>query len=170
MVVRPAEVEDHEEWLSMRSALWPDCSAAEHLAEMRAYAGAGDRQMAIVVEMGSVCGFVEASLRLSAEGCTTTPVGYIEGIYVMPDKRHCGSVALSSTPLKRGPFPVAASKWLRTVFWRTCRVSAFTVTSATASQNAWSIFDGCFRSPPARLTELSERLPQSAVTRQPSCR
>lgn len=90
MVVRPAEPEDHEEWLSMRSALWPEYPAAEHLAEMRAYAGAGDRQMAIVVEMGSVCGFVEASLRPSAEGCTTTPVGYLEGIYVLPGKRHRG--------------------------------------------------------------------------------
>jgi aminoglycoside 6'-N-acetyltransferase I len=90
MVVRPAELEDHEEWLSMRSALWPDCPAAEHVAEVRAYAGAGGRQMAFVAELGSVCGFVEASLRLNAEGCTTTPVGYLEGIYVMPDKRHRG--------------------------------------------------------------------------------
>ena len=93
MVVRPVELADHEEWLLIRMQLWPDCSAGEHAAEMRAYAGAGEFQMAFVADGGFVCGFVEASLRPTAEGCTTSPVGYIEGIYVKPDNRRYGSVS-----------------------------------------------------------------------------
>jgi len=91
MIVRPAELADHQEWLSMRMVLWPDCPADEHAAEMRAYAGAGESQMAFVADVGFVCGFVEASLRPTAEGCTTSPVGCIEGIYVKPDDRRHGA-------------------------------------------------------------------------------
>ena len=35
-------------------------------------------------------GFVEASLRLAAEGCRPGPIGYIEGWYVEPSSRRKG--------------------------------------------------------------------------------
>lgn len=35
-------------------------------------------------------GFAELSLRPCAEGCTTSPVAYLEGWYVTPDARHRG--------------------------------------------------------------------------------
>jgi aminoglycoside 6'-N-acetyltransferase I len=73
MIVRPAQFADHQEWLAMRMALWSDCPADEHVAEMRTYAGVGECQMAFVADVGFVCGFVEASLRQTAEGCTTSP-------------------------------------------------------------------------------------------------
>jgi aminoglycoside 6'-N-acetyltransferase I len=37
-----------------------------------------------------LCGFVEASLRSSAQGCTSRPVAYLEGIFVWPDFRRRG--------------------------------------------------------------------------------
>jgi aminoglycoside 6'-N-acetyltransferase I len=40
--------------------------------------------------VGQICGFIEASIRTNAEGCTTTPVGYIEGIFVQPASRRWG--------------------------------------------------------------------------------
>lgn len=39
---------------------------------------------------GTPLGFVEAGLRDYAEGCVTSPVGYIEGIYVVPEARQRG--------------------------------------------------------------------------------
>src|SRR5207244_13259137 len=39
---------------------------------------------------GGLCGFVELSLRPWAEGCGTSPVGYIEAWYVDPDVRRRG--------------------------------------------------------------------------------
>jgi len=39
---------------------------------------------------GGLGGFLEASLRTYAEGCDSSPVGYIEGWYVDPDLRRQG--------------------------------------------------------------------------------
>jgi GNAT superfamily N-acetyltransferase len=39
---------------------------------------------------GGLCGFVEASVRQMADGCTTHPIGYVEGWYVDPDVRRQG--------------------------------------------------------------------------------
>ncbi len=56
---------------------------------------------------GCLCGFVEVSLRQSAEGCGTRPVGYIEGWFVDPDYRNQGVgrslvVAAETWALERG--------------------------------------------------------------------
>ena len=47
------------------------------------------RGITFVVERtrGGLCGFIEVSLRNVAEGCTTSPVAYIEGWYVDADSR-----------------------------------------------------------------------------------
>jgi aminoglycoside 6'-N-acetyltransferase I len=37
-----------------------------------------------------VVGFVEVGLRDHAEGCVTSPVGYLEGIFVEPGRRLAG--------------------------------------------------------------------------------
>lgn len=41
-------------------------------------------------DRGRLAGFVEASIRDWAEGCSTRPVGYIEGWYVVPEYRRSG--------------------------------------------------------------------------------
>lgn len=38
----------------------------------------------------SICGYVEAGSRKYAEGCATSPVGYVEAWYVDPDVRQLG--------------------------------------------------------------------------------
>jgi aminoglycoside 6'-N-acetyltransferase I len=89
MFVRRYEAADYHEWLSMRAALWPDCPRHEHLAEMRD--STSDASLvAFVAGHEHLEGFVEASLREIAEGCATSPVGYIEGIYVRPGCRRRG--------------------------------------------------------------------------------
>lgn len=46
----------------------------------------------IVVDRGdgSLAGFVEIGSRNCAEGCESTPVAYVEGLYVDPDVRRTG--------------------------------------------------------------------------------
>lgn len=88
MHIRPAEPEDLQEWLRMRLLLWSDTSVEKHLQEMKEILA--DPTSAILVAVrpeGGLCGFLEVSQRKYAEGCDTSPVGYIEGWYVVPDYR-----------------------------------------------------------------------------------
>ena len=98
--IRPVESGDRAEWLRMRAALWPETSAAEHAAEVDAFL-AGDLSswlvglwaaatFVAVRPAGGLSGFLEASVRPMADGCTTSPAGYVEGWYVDPDVRREG--------------------------------------------------------------------------------
>ena len=91
-VVRPAGSADVPSWLAMRQDLWPDCPEPEQRSEIEAQL-AGDRPwQTLVAEAsdGRLLGFVELALRERAEGCTTGPVGYLEGWYVVPEVRRLG--------------------------------------------------------------------------------
>jgi aminoglycoside 6'-N-acetyltransferase I len=92
MLIRHATQIDHVEWLRMRAALWPDCSLEDHHGEMRDQLADPARYAVLVVERdaGKLGGFLEASLRQYADGCRTSPVGYIEGWYVDADLRRQG--------------------------------------------------------------------------------
>lgn len=76
----------------MRRALWPECSPAAHESEMSTIIADRSRQIAImaVMDAGTCCGFVEASIHPHAIGCETNPVGYVEGWWVDPDYRRSG--------------------------------------------------------------------------------
>jgi aminoglycoside 6'-N-acetyltransferase I len=89
MTIRLVEPQDQSQWLALRSALWPHCLPERHVREMRDYASRGGSFATFVACLSNhdVCGFLEASLRESAEACASTPVGYIEGIYVHPNVR-----------------------------------------------------------------------------------
>jgi len=92
MTIRELEPADHSAWHAMRAALWPHCTTERHESEMRDYASHGGRFATFVAvdASGKLCGFVEASLREAADGCETSPVGYIEGIYVTPSQQRRG--------------------------------------------------------------------------------
>jgi aminoglycoside 6'-N-acetyltransferase I len=90
--VRELQSTDREAWLAMRSALWPHCTSERHVSEMHAYFSGGGPLATFVAEEtdGVLRGFIEASMRPCAEGCTTKPVAYIEGIYVAAAFRRRG--------------------------------------------------------------------------------
>src|SRR5262245_36879891 len=92
MIVRPVEKTDWQEWLRMRSLLWPSASTSEHEDEMSAYFMRGEGFLSWVAEKSDkqVIGFLEASIRDVADGCDTRDVAYIEGWYVDPDFRRTG--------------------------------------------------------------------------------
>ena len=96
LTIRPVTPQDHAEWLRMREALWPSEAAGrrdEHDREIAAFFANPDPSLATFVAVrpdGSLGGFLEAGTRPYADGCDTSPVGYIEGWYVDPDLRRTG--------------------------------------------------------------------------------
>lgn len=92
MIIRPVSQSDLAEWLRLRSTLWPDCPLEDHRAEMQAQLADPARNAVLVVDRGAgkLGGLLEVSLRAYADGCRTSPVGYIEGWYVDADLRQQG--------------------------------------------------------------------------------
>jgi aminoglycoside 6'-N-acetyltransferase I len=90
--VRAVEAGDMEEWLRMRLALWPGNHPASLLKEMQDMLSNPQEFITFVAERpaGGLGAFLEASLRRYADGCDSSPVGYIEGWYVDPDLRRQG--------------------------------------------------------------------------------
>ncbi len=92
MNIRPVTPNDRSEWLRMRTALWPE-SPSDHPIEVDQFFADSTGSLATFVieeEGGGLSGFLEAAIRETAEGCSTSPVGYIEGWWVDPEVRGQG--------------------------------------------------------------------------------
>jgi aminoglycoside 6'-N-acetyltransferase I len=75
----------------MSHALFPGTTDDDHTGDMRSLLNRADAAVFIAERPdGSVCGYVEAGSRSVADGCSTSPVGYIEAWYVDPDVRREG--------------------------------------------------------------------------------
>src|SRR5208282_2085012 len=87
--VRRFQRSDFREWIRMRRALWPHAALSECRKDWALFRRRPSRFVIFVSERrnGQLQGFLEASLRDTAENCDTSPVGYIEGWYVDPDAR-----------------------------------------------------------------------------------
>ena len=92
----------------MRTALWPE-SPDDHPLEIdEFFEHRKDFLTTLVAEIddGILCGFLEAGTRPYAEGCLSSPVGYIEGWWVDLEHRRQGvGAALVS----------AAEEWARSL-------------------------------------------------------
>ncbi len=101
MLIRPIQPNDHDEWLHMRKALWPETTEATLEAEAADIIVDADNQSVFVAERPAVAdaveggtaqlgGFVELSIHSHAIGCDSRNVGYLEGWYVDDDLRRTG--------------------------------------------------------------------------------
>ena len=80
-------------WLQMRVALWPDASADEHRGYMAISLAQPERflQLMMYDEKRQPIGFIEGSIRGDyVNGTETSPVGFVEGVYVVPAMRRHG--------------------------------------------------------------------------------
>lgn len=85
--VRRATNADRAAYQRMRLALWPDCAESD----IDEWFARDDAATFVATRPdGSLCGFVEAGSRPYAEGCDSSPVGYVEGWWVDPDVRRHG--------------------------------------------------------------------------------
>lgn len=83
----------HAGWLALRRQLWPGCPDGDHDDEMAAMFRRPTQFAAFVARGadGSALGVAEASLRSDyVVGTSTSPVAFLEGIYVIPDARRRG--------------------------------------------------------------------------------
>ena len=79
------------QWVALRFDLWPGEDQASMAAEAPAILAHPDRLVLVAREAGTVIGFAEASIRRDhVNGCETSPVAFIEGLYVKPEHRRRG--------------------------------------------------------------------------------
>lgn len=84
MIVTPAAPEHRERWLALRAALWGE--EAGDPADLPD----GDGNF-VALEDGRVIGFAEAAIRRDyVNGCDTSPVLFLEGLFVDPGHRRQG--------------------------------------------------------------------------------
>ena len=89
MTIRPSEGSDREELVRMVTALWPDCTEND----LEALFGLPPSEGIVLVaerDNGRLGGFAEVGLRKYGEGCDTSPVAYLEGIWIDSDLRRTG--------------------------------------------------------------------------------
>ena len=79
------------QWVALRCALWPDEDRAIMTREAPAMLSRPDLLVLVARETEAVIGFAEASVRRDyVNGCETSPVAFVEGIYVVPEHRRRG--------------------------------------------------------------------------------
>jgi aminoglycoside 6'-N-acetyltransferase I len=96
VLIEACESTEHPGWLRLRQALWPDCPREEHLSEMSTLIGNPQRYGQFVAYSASreAIGLVEASVRHDyVNGTESSPVAFLEGLYVVPQARRKGIAA-----------------------------------------------------------------------------
>ncbi|GMV03727.1 MAG: hypothetical protein AMXMBFR53_00090 [Gemmatimonadota bacterium] len=89
MLIRPLRRADRDQVVRMRMALWPDSTPEE----VDALLELPPTEYAVLVAErsdGRLAAFAEVGTRAYAEGCATSPVAYLEGIWVDADARRTG--------------------------------------------------------------------------------
>jgi len=91
MKIEAFNKETLDEVTNLALKLWPDNDWDELQAEFAALLESKRDTVYLAVVDGAYIGFIQMSLRHDyVEGSQTSPVGYIEGIYVDEDHRHKG--------------------------------------------------------------------------------
>lgn len=97
MEVRQLSDQADGDWLEMRGLLWAETERAEHEAEMAEIVAEPSR-FAVFLAVTSerrAAGFAEVSVRTDyVNGCDSSPVAFLEGIYVRPEFRRRGIARL----------------------------------------------------------------------------
>ena len=91
VTILTAQRQHLDTWLTLRQAIYHDVAADDHLQEMQQFLSADDKACLLAHGTdGEICGMLELTLRNIVDGCLTSPVGYIEGIYVRETDRGRG--------------------------------------------------------------------------------
>ena len=91
MMVRIAEKKDLETLVKLAKELWEHAETKELTAEFEELISKQDAVFLLKVYHGEVVGFAQVQLRNDyVEGCETSPVGYLEGIFISEKFRNKG--------------------------------------------------------------------------------
>ncbi len=90
-MIKKATLIDVDTVTSLALELWPSHSFSELKTEFDALLVSTDIAIFLVGNIDEAIGFAEVSIRRDyVEGTTTSPVGYLEGIYIKPSFQHQG--------------------------------------------------------------------------------
>lgn len=94
MKIERCSIAARHDLVRLRRMLWPESTTQDHLSELTDRFHAGESGMAVFIartDAGEAAGFAEATLRHDpVNGCNTSPVLFLEGIFVLPDHRRRG--------------------------------------------------------------------------------
>jgi aminoglycoside 6'-N-acetyltransferase I len=80
-------------WLGLRRLIWPQDTDADHAADMAKILAEPSRNAAFLCRLdgGAYAGFAEAAMRTDyVNGCETSPVAFLEAVFVEPARRRKG--------------------------------------------------------------------------------
>jgi aminoglycoside 6'-N-acetyltransferase I len=92
VTVRRAQRSDDAAWIALRHQLWPD-EADSHAGDVARFFDQPSTDLETLMAVtvgGDLVGFLELGTRPYAEGCSSSPVAYVEGWYVRADCRGLG--------------------------------------------------------------------------------
>ena len=117
ITVRRITHEDKDEWFKMRKGIWPDAPDEYMTFDQDDILANENAVVFFAYADGSLAGMIEASIKDYAEGCETSPVGYLEAWYVYEQFRGQGvAKALTDTAenwiREKGCTEVASDTWL----------------------------------------------------------
>lgn len=90
MSVILATYENIDDWLNLRKAVYTDLEDSFHSSEISRFLNNPELNCFLHYIENEVTGFIEVTLRNIVDGCRSSPVGYIEGIFVKPSFRNKG--------------------------------------------------------------------------------
>lgn len=90
-MIKVADLDDLASVVKLANALWPNHTYEELRGEMKAVLLSDDAMIALFFDNNSPIAFAQCQLRNDyVEGTQTSPVGYLEGIYVSEHMRQKG--------------------------------------------------------------------------------
>ncbi|WP_225048808.1 aminoglycoside 6'-N-acetyltransferase [Lacticaseibacillus kribbianus] len=90
-MLKPAGIQDLDQLVTLAAQLWPDHDVGALKAELADIIAQGESQFFLIGDSGAPVGFAQCQLRHDyVEGTSSSPVGYLEGIFVTPAARRRG--------------------------------------------------------------------------------
>lgn len=90
-MIKPAEHADLDAAAELAAMLWDDCPAQVHKTELSALLASGSARIFLKYDGDTPAGFAQCQLRRDyVEGTDSSPVGYLEGIFVREAYRRKG--------------------------------------------------------------------------------
>jgi aminoglycoside 6'-N-acetyltransferase I len=90
-MIKAATLQDTKAAAHLALLLWPDHTLEEFIQEMTHIIAQPDAKVFLYYHEGETVGFAQCQLRYDyVEGTSSSPVGYLEGLYVKEDFRKLG--------------------------------------------------------------------------------
>ncbi|GEM_PF-469934 len=156
MEIIRAGMQEADRAAALAQLLWPGHAQAELEQELAGYLQGPEGAVFLAREDGADVGFAQCGLRRDyVEGTHTSPVGYLEGVFVQRErtparwgiwkaclcKRNTGAEALRRrccAPARRGPGKKAVPNLQATVGWTTPQAPCFICAQALPRRGASS--------------------------------